>query len=52
LGRNPILSRAGSDRLKAGLISGRFVRQRAPFEEAVDNSLAEEVVREGPPPLE
>jgi NitT/TauT family transport system substrate-binding protein len=51
-GRNPILSRAGYDRLKAGLVSGRFVRQGAPFEEAVDNSLAEEVVREGPPPLE
>jgi NitT/TauT family transport system substrate-binding protein len=51
-GRNPILSRAGFDRLKAGLVSGHFVRQGAPFEEAVDNSLAEEVVREGPPPLE
>ena len=50
-GHNPMLPRAGYDRLKAGLVSGRFVRQGAPFEQAVDNSLAEEVVREDPPPL-
>jgi len=51
-GRNPILPRAGYDRLKAGLISGGFVRQGASFEAAVDNSLADEVVSEDPPPLE
>jgi len=51
-GRDPILPRAGYDRLKAGLISGHFVKQGAPFEQAVDNSLAEEVVREDPPPLD
>jgi NitT/TauT family transport system substrate-binding protein len=51
-GRNPILPRAGYDRLKAGLVSGHFVKQGTPFERAVDNSLAEEVVREDPPPLE
>jgi NitT/TauT family transport system substrate-binding protein len=51
-GRNPILPRAGYDRLKAGLISGGFVRQGASFQAAVDNSLADEVVREDPPPLE
>ena len=51
-GRNPILPRAGYDRLKAGLISGGFVRQGASFEAAVDNSLADEVVREDPPPVE
>ena len=51
-GRNPILPRAGYDRLKAGLVSGRFVREGAPFESAVDNSLAEEVVREDSPELE
>jgi NitT/TauT family transport system substrate-binding protein len=50
-GRNPILPRAGYDRLKAGLISGGFVKQGAQFEQAVDNSLAEEVVREDPPPI-
>jgi NitT/TauT family transport system substrate-binding protein len=47
-GRNPIMPRVGYDRLKAGLISGSFVREGAPFESAVDNSLAEEVVREDP----
>jgi NitT/TauT family transport system substrate-binding protein len=51
-GRNPILPRAGYERLRAGLISAGFVKQAAPFEQAVDNSLAEEVVREDPPPLE
>jgi ABC-type nitrate/sulfonate/bicarbonate transport system substrate-binding protein len=50
-GRNPILPRTGYDRLRAGLISGGFVKEGAPFEEAVDNSLAEEVVREDPAPL-
>jgi NitT/TauT family transport system substrate-binding protein len=50
-GKNPILPRAGYDRLAAGLVSGGFVRQAVPFERAVDNSLAEEVIREDPPPL-
>jgi NitT/TauT family transport system substrate-binding protein len=51
-GRDPILPRAGYERLRAGLISARFVKHAAPFEQAVDNTLAEEVVRENPPPLE
>ena len=51
-GRNPIVPRAGYDRLKAGLVSGYFVKEGAPFEQAVDNSLAEEVVREDPPPMD
>ena len=50
-GRNPILPRAGYDRLVAGLVSGGFVRG-TPFETAVDNSLAEQVVAENPPALE
>ncbi len=45
-GRNPILPRGGYDRLRTGLISARFVKQAAPFEQAVDNTLAEEIVRE------
>jgi hypothetical protein len=45
-GRNPILPRGGYDRLRSGLISARFVNQAAPFEQAVDNTLAEEIVRE------
>jgi NitT/TauT family transport system substrate-binding protein len=51
-GRDPILPRAGYDRLRAGLISARFVNNAAKFEQAVDNSLAEEVVREDPPLLD
>jgi NitT/TauT family transport system substrate-binding protein len=50
-GRNPMLPRTGYERLRAGLISARFVRQAAPFEQAVDNTLAEEIVREDPPAL-
>jgi NitT/TauT family transport system substrate-binding protein len=51
-GRNPVLPRAGYERLRAGLISAGFVQYAAPFEQAVDNSLAEEVVREDPPALD
>jgi NitT/TauT family transport system substrate-binding protein len=51
-GRNPILPRAGYERLRAGPISARFVRVAATFEQAVDNSLAEEVMREDPPALD
>ena len=51
-GRNPILPRAGYERLRAGLISARFVKQAAPFEQAVDNTLAEEITREDPSALE
>src|SRR6516162_6032467 len=41
-GRNPIMPREGYERLKASLVSGGFVRAGAPFEQAVDNSLANE----------
>jgi len=51
-GRNPILPRGGYERLRAGLISAGFVRQAAQFEQAVDNSIAEEIAREDPPPLD
>jgi len=50
-GRNPVLPRDGYDRLAAGLVSGGFVGSAAPFETAVDNSLAEQAVREDPPSL-
>jgi NitT/TauT family transport system substrate-binding protein len=49
-GRDPILPRAGYERLKAGLVSGGFAKG-TPFETAVDNSLAEQVVSEDPPSL-
>ncbi|CAN5244282.1 ABC transporter substrate-binding protein [soil metagenome] len=41
----PILPRAGYDRLRDGLVSGGFVSPGTPFEIAVDNSLAEDVLR-------
>lgn len=50
-GRNPLLPRGGYERLRAGLISAGFVKQAAPFEQAVDNGFAEEILREDPPPL-
>ncbi|HTB42757.1 MAG TPA: ABC transporter substrate-binding protein [Acetobacteraceae bacterium] len=49
-GANPVLPRAGYDRLLAGLVSGGFVSPGTPFEVAVDNSLATEVMAEEPPP--
>jgi NitT/TauT family transport system substrate-binding protein len=51
-GKDPILPRAGYDRLAAGLVSGGFVGRAVPFEVAVDNRLAEEIVAEDPPPLD
>lgn len=49
-GRDPILPRAGYDRLIAGLASGGFVRGTK-FATAVDNSLAEQALAEDPPAL-
>ena len=49
-GRDPVLPRAGYERLKDGLISGGFVKGTA-YEVAVDNSLAEEAVADDPPAL-
>jgi hypothetical protein len=49
-GPNPILPLAGYARLVSGLVSGGFARG-TPFELAVDNSLAEQVVAEDPPSM-
>jgi NitT/TauT family transport system substrate-binding protein len=49
-GHNPVLPRAGYERLKDGLVSGGFVKGTA-YEVAVDNSLAEEAVADDPPAL-
>jgi NitT/TauT family transport system substrate-binding protein len=46
-GRDPVLPRAGYDRLRASLVSGGFVDPGAPFEVAVDNGIAEAVVGGG-----
>jgi NitT/TauT family transport system substrate-binding protein len=40
-GHDPVLPRPGYDRLLAGMVSGGFVSTGTPFEQAVDNSLAE-----------
>jgi NitT/TauT family transport system substrate-binding protein len=48
--RTPILPRDGYERLTAGLVSGGFCKGTA-YETAVDNSLAEEAVRDDPPAL-
>jgi NitT/TauT family transport system substrate-binding protein len=50
-GRDPRLPRSGYERLRAGLISGGLVKTGAPYETAVDNSLAELVIHENPPAL-
>jgi len=44
----PVLSRAGYDRLRDSMVSARYVDPGTPFEIAVDNSLAEEIVAESP----
>jgi NitT/TauT family transport system substrate-binding protein len=51
-GGDPRLPRAGYDRLRASLVSGGFVASGTPYEAAVDNSLADAVVREDPPMLQ
>ena len=50
-GRNTRLPRSGYDRLRDSLVSGGFVPTGTPFEIAVDNSLAEQVIAEKLPPL-
>jgi NitT/TauT family transport system substrate-binding protein len=50
-GRNTRLPRSGYERLRAGLISGGLVSKGTPYETAVDNSLAEVVIKENPPTL-
>ena len=51
-GTTPVLPRVGYDRLLSGLVSGGFVPRGTPFEVAVDNSLAEQVLAENPPLLD
>ena len=44
-GRNPILPRGGYDRLRDSLVSGGIIDRGLPFEQAVDNTLAEIAIR-------
>ena len=46
-GRDPILPRAGYDRLRDSLVSGGFVHPGTAFEVAVDNSLARAAMGQG-----
>ena len=50
-GRNPLLPDVGFARLKIGLLSGGLIARDVPLESCVDNSLAERVIAEAPPPL-
>ena len=50
-GCDPRLPRVGYDRLLASLVSGGFVSPGTVYDAAVDNSLADAVVAENPPPL-
>ncbi|HEU0060639.1 MAG TPA: ABC transporter substrate-binding protein [Hyphomicrobiaceae bacterium] len=50
-GRDPRLPRSGFERLRAGLISGGLLATGATYERLVDNSLAEGVIEQDPPPL-
>jgi NitT/TauT family transport system substrate-binding protein len=45
-GRDTRLPRSGYERLRAGLVSGGLVSKGAPYETAVDNTLAELVARQ------
>lgn len=50
-GRNPVLPRVGFERLRDAMFSGGFIGRRIPYEECVELSLAETVVREDPPSM-
>ena len=43
-GRDPILSKAGFDRLRRALLGSDFISRKVPFAECVDNRLAEAAV--------
>jgi NitT/TauT family transport system substrate-binding protein len=50
-GRDPRLPRSGYERLRSGLVSGGLVKAGAPYETAVDNTVADLVIHEDPPAL-
>ena len=50
-GRDCRLPRSGYEQLARSLVSGGFVPKSAPFEVAVDNSLADEALRANLPAL-
>ena len=50
-GRDPVLPRNGFERLRVALLSGGLIEREIPFEDCVDNSLADAVVAEDPPSI-
>jgi NitT/TauT family transport system substrate-binding protein len=50
-GRDPILSRAGYDRLRESLLSAGFVRTAKTYDEAVDNAFGQAAIAADPPAL-
>ena len=50
-GRDPCLPRLGYERLRAGLLTGGLISTAFDYKSVVDNSLAEFVVAQDPPPL-
>lgn len=51
-GTDPVLSRAGYERLRESLLSGGFIRVGKSYEQAVDNGPAEAAIAADPPPLQ
>lgn len=50
-GASPLLARDGFERLRAALLSGGLIAREIPYEDCVDNSLAERVIAEDPPSM-
>ena len=50
-GRNPILPRAGFERLRDAMFSGGFIGREIPYEECVELSLAEAAIEDDPPSM-
>ncbi len=49
-GKNPHLPREGFERLQDSLISGSLISHRSEFEDCIENTFADAVIAEDPPP--
>ena len=49
-GKNPHLPREGFERLQDSLISGNLNSHRSEFEDCIENTFADAVIAEDPPP--
>jgi NitT/TauT family transport system substrate-binding protein len=50
-GHNPVLPRAGFERLRDAMFSGGFIERKIPYEECVEPGMAETVFRKDPPSM-